>query len=160
MAKRVTEEQLKEEGVELEDGEECSWECCEEWIELWSWTNRKEEAGREKQGLKLCRRHPGILKRRERDGKIFLAEDTTDLRRSEMGEFLGVNKIPGEARRVGGGWVWSWRKGGWEEEKLGGRASVGHRRKIRVWLPWGSACYQLPGDWHGIDAKKKKKSTH
>lgn len=46
----------------------------------------------------------GILKRRESDGEIFLAEDT-DLRRSEMGEFLGVNKIPGEASRVGGGWV-------------------------------------------------------
>ena len=23
-------------------------ECCEERIKLWSWTNRKEEAGREK----------------------------------------------------------------------------------------------------------------
>lgn len=56
-----------------------------------------------------------------------------------MGEFLGVNKIPGEARR---GWRRSETEGQEvEKEKLEDKAKKGHRRKSEC-DSRDLACYQ------------------
>lgn len=98
---------------------------------------RKEAAaagGIKKQSLKLPRRHRGI--RRERDDVIYWLQIL--IFPSWVGEFLGGNKVPGVARRVGGrlqqAWEWRFLRGrSRDKDKMGRRCVPG------LCIPWGSA---------------------